>query len=151
MGSFTLNFPFIMKYAAVTLLVAGIALIAGQQYSVDLSNMRLLQDEPTEADTMENEPVDMESLFTDDPLCNDSVTDEATGTYTNGSSMAICTAESGYEACPCYGKVSTEAQEGMMQALGALAILWVCLLICVPLTLCIAIGCIVYHCCIKEK
>ena len=135
-----------MKYAAVTLLVAGIALIAGQQYSVDLSNMRLLQ-----AATNSTESAEVEDLFTDDPACNDSAYDEATGTYTDGSSLAVCTETTGYEECPCYGKVSMEAQEGMMQALGALAVLWICLLICVPLTLCITIGCIVYHCCIKDK
>ena len=143
-----------MKYAAVTLLVAGIALIAGQNYSVDLSNMRLLQveDDQTPDNTAENqEAQNVEDLFTDDPLCNDSVYDEVAGTYTDGNSMAVCTEATGYDECPCYGKISTEQQEGMMQALGALAILWICLLICVPLTICITVGCIVYHCCIKDK
>ena len=140
-----------MKYAAVTLLVAGIALIAGQQYSVDLSNMRLLQAATNSTESAENETQNVEDLFTDDPLCNDSVYDEATGSYTDGNSLAVCTEATGYEECPCYGKVSMEDQEGFMQALGALAILWICLVICVPLTICIIVGCVVYHCCIKDK
>ena len=143
-----------MKYAAVTLLVAGIALIAGQQYSVDLSNMRLLQEATEDSTTMamdDGTSQEPESMVADDPLCNNSVNDPDTGMYTDGSSGSVCTAETGYEACPCYGKLTQEQAEGFMQALGAFAALWLCLIICLPITACCAIGCVVYHCFIKEK
>ena len=35
--------------------------------------------------------------------------------------------------------------------LGALAALWICLIVCVPITLCCVVGCVVYHCFIKDK
>ena len=141
-----------MKFAAVTLLVAGIALIAGQQYSVDLSNMRMLEDEVDDSTTVDDGTTqEPESIVSDDPACNDSVNDPDTGIYTDGSSKQVCTAETGYDACPCYGKLTQEQAEGFMAALGAFAALWICLIVCLPITACCAIGCIVYHCFIKEK
>ena len=140
-----------MKISAVTLLISIIAIIAGQQYSVNLSNMRLLQDMETTDSTADDGTMEQESAFTEDPACNDSVSDETLGTYTDGSSGVTCTAETGYDACPCYGKITQEQAEGMFAALGALAALWICLIVCVPITLCCVVGCVVYHCFIKDK
>lgn len=138
-----------MKVSALTLLLSIIAIIAGQQYGVNLSNMRLLQtdeDGDTEVTTMDDgsEAQGDQSMFTDDPLCKNSVNDDATGTYTDGSSGSVCTTETGYADCPCYGKMDQEAAEGIMMALGAYALLWICLMICVPVTCCCIIGCVVY-------
>ena len=138
-----------MKVSALTLLLSIIAIIAGQQYGVNLSNMRLLQTEEDTGDVETTEETTMddgsgESMFTDDPLCKNSVSDEATGTYTDGSTGDVCTTETGYADCPCYGKMDQEAAEGIMMALGAYALLWICLMICVPITCCCIIGCVVY-------
>lgn len=137
-----------MKVSALTLLLSIIAIIAGQQYGVNLSNMRLLQteEEETEPTTMDDGTGEPETeLFTDDPLCKNSVDDETTGTYTDGSSGAVCTTETGYADCPCWGKIDQqEAAEGIMMALGAYAFLWICLMICCPITCLVIIACVAY-------
>merc|ERR1712187_176843 len=96
-----------------------------------------------------------DGIFTDNANCDASTEDETTGAYVDGESGATCTAETGYEACPCWGLCGPQCQqdagEAIATGLGIMVIVGIALAICVPLTCCITIGCVVYHCVIKKK
>merc|ERR1712014_115514 len=124
MGTFILNKTTMLRVSVFVMLVALLGMIAAPEFKVDL---RVLQ----EATATEEEPA-----------------------TTDGSSGAVCDATTGYEACPCYNKCGPECQANVEQGfkvVGGLLLVWIALAICVPITCCITIGCLVYHCVIKKK
>merc|ERR1712014_56258 len=162
MGTFILNKTTMLRVSVFVMLVALLGMIAAPEFKVDLRVLQeatATEEEPATTDDgmmMEDDGTGAQnqSMWTDDPLCDNSVDDPVTGTYTDGSSGAVCDATTGYEACPCYNKCGPECQANVEQGfkiVGGLFLVWIALAICVPLTCCITIGCLVYHCVIKKK